>query len=74
AMYHHRQPNRFQEAAFKELKQINISACSHLVWLWVQPPDNYKHNVNWQITPDRVKQFDFETIQWNDFTWERLTR
>lgn len=72
AMYHHRQPNRFQEAAFQQLKQMNIPACAHLVWLWVKPPENYKHNVNWKITNDRVKQYDFNQNNWTPFDIHRI--
>lgn len=73
AMYHHRQPNRFQEAAFKELKQMNIPSCNHLAWLWVKPPENYKHNVNWKISEDKIKQYDFDTGQWKKFDLKTLT-
>ena len=62
-MYHHKVPNKSQVAAFIKLYE----KFNDIRWLWLQPPDNYKGNVNWTATIDKFKEFNFQSNEWIDF-------
>lgn len=68
-MYHHKEPNTYQKDAFLELRSIENNLCKNFMWLWVKPPIKYKGNVNWSISTDNVKQFNFETKTWENYSF-----
>lgn len=62
-MYHHTQPNEYQEKSFIELQK----KYNYLKWIWLKPDKRYKGNVKWNVTLQRLKKFDFEKQQWINF-------
>jgi CRISPR/Cas system-associated protein Csm6 len=62
-MYHHIQPNSYQQNNFIELK----NKFDYIRWIWLQPDKKYKGNVNWSVTTKRLKEFDFVTKKWTNF-------
>jgi len=62
-MYHHVKPHPFQVEAFRQLKE----KYDYIRWIWLEPKPNYKGNVNWKITPDCLKEFNFQTSEWEVF-------
>ncbi|MDZ7879501.1 MAG: hypothetical protein U5L45_17625 [Saprospiraceae bacterium] len=61
-MYHHREPNKFQVEAFK----ILYEKFKDIRWIWLKPPNDYKGNVNWSVTIDKFKEFNFQSDEWID--------
>lgn len=63
-MYHHLKPNPYQIEKFVKLKE----SYQYIRWIWLRPPSNYKGNVNWPVTSDKFKEFDFQSKQWVDLS------
>jgi hypothetical protein len=67
-MYHHKRPNDFQQSNIIALKQMDDNPCKkYFDWFWVKPKDDYKGNVNWSISENNIKIFNFLTHQWEDY-------
>jgi CRISPR/Cas system-associated protein Csm6 len=62
-MYHHNMPNKYQQEKFIELNE----KFKYVRWIWLKPDKNYKGNINWSVTSNRLKEFDFNTKKWIDF-------
>lgn len=67
-MYHHQRPNDYQQSNIIALKQMDDNPCKDFFdWLWVKPKDDYKGNVNWSISENNIKIFNFSMHQWEDY-------
>lgn len=67
-MYAIDQPHKRQAENLKILRSLSSHSCQDFYWVWVKPPNNYKGNVNWDINEQRLRQYNFQTDQWEPFT------
>lgn len=66
-MYHHQRPNKYQVENVTKLMQLDdIPGKEYFHWIWINPPENYKGNVNWSIKHTQMKRFDFSNNQWEE--------
>ncbi|MDZ4681671.1 MAG: hypothetical protein SGI94_14610 [Saprospiraceae bacterium] len=66
-MYHRIKPHPFQVEAFRQLKE----KYDYIRWIWLEPNPKYKGNVNWSVTLDRLKEFNFKTSEWEVFNLQK---
>lgn len=67
-MYHHREPAKHQIENFRKLKfTIKPSCADVLEFVWLSTSKSYRTDVNWSITKNMLKRYDFDQNKWVDF-------